>query len=104
MMDEDGAGGGNPVNASTRAAAAEKNRLLAAEKIKVAFKAAIAVSTGSAMTTGAATPSPQAPLSQDNVPTLPPHLRVAQHSRSPMRDPPMALLPSPPPRGVTMRL
>ncbi len=72
MMDQDGAGGGNPDNTSTRASAAEKNRLLAAEKIKAAFKAAKAISTGSAPTTGAATPSPQAPLSQDNVPNPPP--------------------------------
>ncbi len=72
MMDQDGAGGGNPDNTSTRAAAAEKNRLAAAEKIKAAFKAAKAVSTGSAPTTGAAPPSSLDLLSQANVPIPPP--------------------------------
>jgi hypothetical protein len=68
MMEQDEAGGSNPNNnTSTRAASAEKNRLLAAEKIKAAFKAAQCTSTGS-NPTGAATPLSQDPPTQENVP------------------------------------
>ncbi len=102
MMDQDGAGGGNPDNTSTRAAAAEKNCLLAAEKIKAAFKAAKAVSTGSAPTTGAATPSPLDLLSQANVPIPPPKSGSTfslSHEGSAI-----GASSLPPLRGVTMRL
>ena len=102
MMDQDGDGGGTPDNTSTRAAAAEKNRLAAAEKIKAAFKAAKGASTGSAPTTGAAPPSSLDPLSQANVPNPPPKGGLTfslSHEGSAIGAPSL-----PPPRGVTMRL
>ncbi len=99
MMEQDEAGGSNPNNnTSIRAASAEKNRLLAAEKIKAAFKAAQITSTGTAPT-GAAAPTPLAPLTQENVPPPPPQ-RGSTFSLSHERSANGASSLPPPPLGA----